>query len=220
MKNSNQERLHRLMKQYHRNQIWHWNGIYLPDVYPQHKKLQWFDEVGFILNGRRVMVGWAHPRMKYSSAISELATKEAGDPPMEPKGIFSFSIFEKKWKKLGRSRKKVAFYTLGSSPGSNLEYYSELGAIDSRIRDEGIDFVVRPSISTKRMATCMRINLCIPVDVRNDGEARALVLLARRLIKGETTLSKEFPGYEYGRSDWLAEAESRARDSQKCPVMD
>lgn len=218
MKNPNQERLRTLMRQYHRHHQWRlMNGFFIPHLYQQPKKLSWWDDIGFILNGRRIMVWWRHPRMEYSDAINELAWKEAGDPPARPVDIFASS--EKQWKKVGRSRKKFASYLCRPTPDSLQEYYAKLGAIESRMESEGIDLAVRPSISVKRLWWCTGVDLCIPVDVRTDKEARALAGFARRLLKGETSLASEFPGYVYGRAEWLAEAELRSQDRGNLEVL-
>lgn len=218
MKNSNQERLGRLMKQYHRNceNQWTWDrGInFSPSYsYSETKTLSKSDEVGFILNDRRVMVFWIHPRVKYSAAIHKIARSEAGESPVDPADLFNCS--EKRWKRQGRSRKKLAFCVLDPWPESQREYYSKIEAIESRLDIEGIDFVVRPSISVRRLAWCTCVDLCMPFEVRSKEEARALALFARRLIKGETALAKEFPGYEYGRTEWLAEAGLRSEDRKR-----
>lgn len=211
MKNPNRERLRRLMRQYHRHHPWRLEGgFFIPHLYPKPRELSWWDDIGFILNGRRVMVWWVHPRMEYADTINDMAWEEAGDPPARSADMFVSS--EKQWKKVGRSRKKVASYLCRPTPDSMQDYYAKLRAIESRMESEGIDLVVRPSISVKRLAWCTGVELCIPIDVRTDEEVRALALLARRLLKGETSLASEFPGYEYGRAEWLAEAELRNRD--------
>jgi len=211
MKNSNQELLRRLMRQYHRHHPWRLDGgFFIPHLYPKPRKLSWWDDVGFILNGRRVMVWWVHPRMEYADAINDMAWKEAGDPPARSADMFVPG--EKQWKKVGRSRKKVASYLCRPTPDSMQDYYTKLRAIESRMESEGIDLVARPSISVKRLAWCTGVEICVPVDVRTDEEVRALALLARRLLKGETNLANEFPGYEYGRAEWLAETELRSQD--------
>lgn len=156
------------------------------------------------------MVWWVHPRMEYSDALNDMAWKEAGDPPARTADMFSPG--EKQWKKVGRSRKKVISYLCRPTPDSQQDYYAKLRAIESRMESEGIDMVVRPSISVKRLAWCIGVELCIPADVRTDEEVRALALLTMRLLKGETSLANEFPGYEYGRPEWLAEAELRSQD--------
>jgi hypothetical protein len=214
MKNPNQERLGRLMRQYHRHNPWPLqNGFFIPHLDPNSGKLSWWDDIGFILNGHRIMVWWVHPRMKYADAINELAWKEAGDSPARAADMFVSG--EKQWKKVGRSRKKVASYLCQPMPDSQQDYYAKLDAIESRMESEGIDFSVRPSISVKRLAWCSGVEFCLPADARTATEVRALAGLAKRLLKGETTLSREFPAYEYGRAEWLAEAEMRKQDRQQ-----
>lgn len=214
MKNPHQEQLRRLMKQYHRNHQWRLdNGLYIPHVYPTPKKLSWWDDVGFILNKRRVMVWWVHPRMKYADVIKDMAWKEAGDPPLRSAEIFEPS--EKQWKKVGRSRKKVVAYRSCLLPDAQQDYYAKLRAIEMRMESNGVDVEVRPSMSAKTYAWCTGIDLCIPIEVRDKEELGALAGLARRLIKGETTLAAEFPGYQYAREDWLSEADLRNQDRQQ-----
>jgi len=38
--------------------------------------------------------------------------------------------------------------------------------------------------------------------------------LARRLILGQTTLDAEFPGYRYGKADWLREQKTQTDTEQ------
>ena len=213
MKNPGQERLRRLMRQYHRHHPWRLeDGFFIPHLYPKPRSLSWWDDIGFILNGRRVMVWWVHPRMEYADTIGDFAWKEAGDPPARSADMFASG--EKQWKKVGRSRKKVVSYLCRPTPDSMQDYYAKLRAIESRMELEGIDWVVRPSISVKRLAWCAGVELCVPFDVRTDEEVRALAWLTRRLLKNETTLTLEFPSYKYGRAEWLAEAELRNQDRQ------
>jgi hypothetical protein len=205
------------MKQYHRNHPWRLeNGLYIPHAYPKLQQLSWWDDVGFILNRRRVMVWWVHPRMKYTEAIGEMAWKEAGTPPVDGRDLFEPS--EKIWKKVGRSRKKVVGYSGSPLPDAQREFYAKLEAIEIRMESEGIDLEIRPSISVKTISWCTGIDLCIPIEVRSKEEISALAMLAKRLLKGETTLGNEFPDYQYGRDEWLAEAELRNQDRQ--PVQD
>lgn len=214
MKNPNQERLRRLMRQYHRHHQWRLeNGLFIPHAYPKSRKLSWWDDVGFILNGRRIMVWWVHPRMKYADAISDMAWKEAGDPPLRGADLFEPS--EKQWKKVGRSRKKVVAYRSRPMPDSQQDHYAKLRAIEKNLESEGIDQVVRPSMSVKAVSWCTGISLCVPVDIRNKEEIGALVALAKQLIKGEKTLADEFPGYQYGLRDWLSEADLRNQDREQ-----
>jgi hypothetical protein len=205
MKNPAQERLRRNMRQYHRHHQWRLRagGVYIPHLYAAYRPLTWWDDVGFVLNNRRIMVWWIHPRMKYADAIENQAWAEAGDPPLHPGALSSLG---KIWKKVGRSRKKVAAYHCSPAPAGQQAFHEKLSDIGQRLEEEGIDLLVRPSMTVKSFGWCTGIDLCIPIEVRNDADATALADLAKRLIKGETTLADEFPEYRYDRSAWLAEA--------------
>lgn len=53
------------------------------------------------------------------------------------------------------------------------------------------------------------MELRLPVEVRNIAELKALAAIGRRLFKRETTVEQLFPGYAYGRTQWLAEQAQR-----------
>lgn len=77
MKNKRQEKLRILQRQYHRNHQWKLSsgGYYIPHDYTEKtpNMLSWWDDVGFILNKRRIIVWWEHPRMVYMDAIEKCA---------------------------------------------------------------------------------------------------------------------------------------------------
>lgn len=50
------------------------------------------------------------------------------------------------------------------------------------------------------------MELCVPLEVRDQNEAGSLADLARRLIKGIATLEGKFSDYSYSRQQWLDEA--------------
>lgn len=206
MKNPYIENLYRRMRQFHRHHQWHLEkGLYVPHMNPDPiTKLSWWDDVGFILNGRRIKVFWVHPRMKYSDAIDELAWKEAGDSPLSGKDIFGPS--EKQWTKVGRSRKKVTSYVTRQTPDTQRTYYDKLSSIKMRLEAEGIDLVVKPTISVEPLSWGRHVSICIPMEARDEKELKDIAVLVKRVLKGETTLAKEYPEYQYGREDWLSES--------------
>ena len=87
MKDQRQERLGRLQREYHRNHPWRLgpSGLFVPHSYTEVKQdaLSWWDDVGFILNRRRVIVWWRHPRHVYRDAIEELAQEQTGEFPFD-----------------------------------------------------------------------------------------------------------------------------------------
>lgn len=62
-----------------------------------------------------------------------------------------------------------------------------------------------PSFKVETLDWCRFAGITAPVEVRQAGELRALADLVRRILKGETTLAREFPGYVYGKAQWLAD---------------
>ncbi|MFH1495084.1 MAG: hypothetical protein ABIG70_09845 [Pseudomonadota bacterium] len=212
MKNPAQERFRVQMKQYHQSHPWRLEGgLYVPHAYPEPlEALSWWDDLGFILNSRRVMIWWIHPRMKYVNRMQALAWQEVGVSPLSGGDIFGPS--ETIWKKAGRSRKKVIADRTGSLPKVMQDYYARFNEIKKRLESDGIDFVAHPSIKIRRLSWCTGVDLCLPIEVRNREEIRELAELARRLVIREIALNNEYPEYQYGKQDWLAESEARNLD--------
>lgn len=80
---------------------------------------------------------------------------------------------------------------------------------------QGIDCNVSPSSKRKRLSWATGLALVAPLEVRSGQELAVVADLARRLLLGQTTLAQEFPGYCYGKANWLAEAQ--ARDAKYSP---
>lgn len=212
MKNHRLEKMRLLMRAFHRRHPWHLDdGLYVPHTYLQPNALSWWDDVGFVQNHRRVMVWWVHPRMKYAEAIEAKAYQEAGEYPSDGENLFDPE--KTKWSRQQRSRRKNALCQ-GEQliSDSEREYLGKLQITEDRIRSEGIDLVVRPSMRVMALPWCTGVDLCIPMEVRSAENIRTLAYLARRLLKRETTLADVCETYEYGRKKWLIEAEIRYED--------
>ena len=76
--------------------------------------------------------------------------------------------------------------------------------VSEKLAREG-DLEVSPSIKTSWTAQSRLVDICAPIEVRNLGELRELADLVRRLLSGQTTLSAEFPGYVYNKTNWVSE---------------
>ncbi len=206
MKNAKQELLGRMQRQYHRNHPWRLSrgGLYIPHVYTDRKpdSLSYWDDVGFILNGRRVIVWWEHPRQVYADALDEQSWLEAGDGPQDD---WLSDGSTKNYRQVGASRKKVVSYTCRQPSAEQASHYDSLRDIRARLMAEGIDHVVSASWKRERLSWATGITLIAPLEVRNEEELASVAVLARRLLLGQTTLEVEFPEYCYGRADWLRE---------------
>ena len=206
MKNARFERFGSMQRQYHRHHPWRLSsgGLFIPHSYAETgpDSQSWWDDVGFILNGRRVIVWWRHPRYVYSDAIEDRSWKEAGDDPGDD---WLSEGSTTNYRKVGRSRKKIISYTSRQPSDGQQRYYDKMGAIRKRMEVEGIEFDVATSWKRERLDWATGIGLVVPLEVRNEAELALVAALARRLILGQTTMEAEFPGYRYGRVDWLRE---------------
>lgn len=211
MKNTRLELLGRLQRQYHQHHPWRLShgGLYVPHSYANMtpESLSWWDDVGFILNGRRIIVWWQHPRHVYANAIEDQAWQEAG---VGPQDNWLTEGGTKNYRKVGRSRKKLVSYTSRQPSAEQRQHYDLLRDIENRLRSNGIDFDVPISWKWERLTWAMGVSLVAPLEVHSEGELASVAILARNLILGKTTLKAEFPGYRFGRADWLLEQEEKA----------
>lgn len=204
VKNANFEKFGRMQRQYHRHHPWRLSqgGLFIPHSYAETKPdgLSWWDDVGFILNGRRVIVWWQHPRQIYSDAIDDQSQDEAGDNPGDD---WLLSGSTTNYRRVGKSRKKIVSYTSRQPSQEQQKYYDSLRENRERLSRDGIDIEATTSWKRERLSWATGVSLVAPLEVRNEIELALVAKLARRLILGQTTLEAEFPGYRYGKTDWL-----------------
>lgn len=205
MKNPYYEYLGRRMREYHRTHQWRLSGgLYIPHAYwnMEPESLSYWDDVGFILNGRRIIVWWEHPRRIYAEAITSMAWEEAGDGPRDD---WLFEGFTKNYKLVGKSRKrkKLSSYTSRAPSEAKMQHYAKLRQIEERLAREGIEQEVRPSWKWERLTWAMGVSLVAPLEVRSEKELAEVARLARALILQKTSLAQEFSGFVYDRASWL-----------------
>ena len=85
------------------------------------------------------------------------------------------------------------------------QYYDAIDAMANKLQRDGIDFDVRASWYRKRLSWATGVELVAPLEVRNKEELKVVANLARRLLRGETSLDLEFPNYCYDKNHWLAD---------------
>ena len=106
------DRLAQLQRRYHRSHQWRLSqcGLFILHSYSNMTpaSLSHWDDVGFILNGRRIMVWWQHPRHVSANALEEMAWQEVGNGPDDN---WLFEGGTRNYKRVGTSRKKLVSYT-------------------------------------------------------------------------------------------------------------
>ena len=209
MKNNRLELFGRIQRQHHRQRQWRLGqgGLFVPHSYAETKpdSLSWWDDVGFILNGRRVIVWWQHPRYVYSTAIEEQSWEQAGPNPQDD---WLFKGATTNYKRVGKSRKKIVSYTSRQPSAEQDAYYEHLRTVRQQMETEGIHLDVSISWKRERLSWATGVGLIVPLEVRNEAELAQVASLAKRLLLGRTTLQNEFPEYRYGKTDWLREQEA------------
>lgn len=206
MRNYKQEKLKLLQRQYHRNSPWRLEqgGLYIPHEYTEEKlgSLSWWDDVGFILNKRRIIVWWQHPRLIYADELDEIAWQKVGDGPQDD-WLMKDAI--KNYKQVGKSRKKIVSYTVEQQSDEQQHHYEQFDIIRQQLAIEGIEAGVVPSYKCKNLAWAVGVSLIVPMEVHNKDDIAMVANLAKRLILRQTTLDVEFPGYCYNRDTWLSD---------------
>lgn len=205
MKNTYQENLKKSAKLYHRNKR---NSNFIRGLIQFHQydaenasTLSWWDDVDFILNDRRVIVAWVHPRYDYQDYIESEARKSIAHLDVNMDDIFNEAT--PNYVKAGKSRKKISTYTLNFTEDSDewiTAYKQALQEIP-----HSIEYKVKPYIKIEWRSNGHLVEICAPIEVRGVDDLMKLVTLVKRLLKRETTLDSEFPDYVYTKEQWLVE---------------
>lgn len=179
------------------------NGIVVMHYYGgEPKPLSWWDDTGFNLNRRRVMIWWTHPRMNFEDTISDKAYENVPYPAnLENR----FQDSEKIFKYVGKSgkRKKLSGFRCNTAPDKRT-WYDALKAEEARLK-QVTDIVITPHYTVDIKDWCRGVSICCPLEVRGIPDLHILCNLVKKLLKGETTLDKEFPNYKYTKEDWAKE---------------
>ena len=198
-----QERLSILQREYHRRKQWKisHHGLFVPHSYEgSARPLTFWDDVGFILNRRRVLVVFQHPRNFYLEKTYEIARQMVGTPPAS---AWVSGESEVQWEKVGNSRKKVKSRRLDLPSPESSAYMDRLTEMEKRLQQDGIDFAVPVSIRRTRLPWSTMVEIVVPMEVRNVKQLSEVADLTKQILKGQTTLKNEFGEYRYTREDWL-----------------
>lgn len=110
--------------------------------------MSWWDDVGFILNGRRVIAWWQHPRYVHGCTIDDQSWVEAGPGPQDD---WLFDGEKTNHKRIGRSRKKIVSYTSRQPSAAQDAHYKRLRSISEHLTTEGIDLDAQYILEARRL---------------------------------------------------------------------
>mgnify|MGYP001357045970 CR=1 FL=1 len=178
------------------------NGIVVRHMYNEPRAYSWWDDTGFNLNGRRVMIWWTHPRCNFNDAISDLAYENI-PYPYENESLLRDS--EKIYKYVGKNGKRKKLDGFACKPiADRRKWYDALTAEENRLK-KVTDLIITPQIKVDILNWCRGVHICAPLEINGVADLHILCNLVKRLLKGETSLEKEFPGYTYSKENWANE---------------
>lgn len=205
MKNRAIEAMKQRAKQYHGNKRGDQftNGIIVRHLYDDMtpEKPTFWDDAVFIVNDYQVALWWVHPRHQYHQLVEKEALRRVTH--LRPE-VDLFADMTANYKKLGRSRKKVASWIQRPTSDEYRRYFDMLAGMERQVSQE-VSFEVRPSMTIAWHSWCKGLSLCVPFEVRSESDLLALSHVARRLVKRESTIAQEFGDFSYCQEDWLAD---------------
>lgn len=208
MKNHYQERLKISAKSFHKSNRGERfsNGLIIWHQYEEANltELSWWDDISCILNDYLVNISWIHPRMAFKDQVEDEAHKSVAHLDSGHNDFLSLS--EPNNVKIGRSRKKIISHTI-KGPLLSSDWSAAYDAAYAEILETS-DFQITPSIKSKWTSGSRIVEICVPIEVRNEQDLMVIANLTRKLLKRETTLEILFPKYTYTKNDWIMEKKS------------
>ena len=165
MKNKKQEWLRSQWKTNKRDYFNHEGWLYIPHCYDGTKKQSWWDDFSFKTSGNKVVsVCWIHPRMSYQDKCEEKAfsiTQEQGYSYKSSSSLFVPSHY----KKVGKSRKKIQFYTMRDEhEENNTKYFDKCNENELIVKQTG-DVEAKPFVYMIRTRYGILMEICFPVEL-------------------------------------------------------
>ena len=174
-------------------------GLYIPHCYSESRDYSWWDDCSFRLGKQRISVCWIHPRMDHVESTSyDEAVKKY------PNRDTPFLGGEKIYKKVGKSRKKVAFYSSGvptEETESFYDYWRELRK--SMVLTS--DYVVKPYIKAVQWKYARGVMVCLPIEVKSRDDVKVLARLIETHLRGTCDVVEMWSQYTYTKEDWIKE---------------
>lgn len=213
MKNKYQEYLKQGWKKQQRDYFNHEGWLYIPHVYKEpYKTLSWWDDFSFKSHNHVVSVCWIHPRMKYQDECEEQACILTRQQGYEYQNEFKKGSFiPYKYKKVGKSRKKVVFFTHKQSD-INREYFDKLWGNEKLILNNG-DVSVGTHIHTSRTRYGVYIEICFPVELKTKDDIITFAKNIKHLYENNNLYPVvNSTNVVYNKSNWNQEQGNNSAD--------
>jgi hypothetical protein len=176
------------------------DGVYIMHCYNEPKERSYWDDFGFYLGSQYVGVFWVHPRMEYSDEADRQSYDHTGNPPSHDWLSGGTPIYKRR----GKSRKAAVMYEMAPQSADTRVYYDNLFRIQDELR-QGDTITITPSISIKQTSWGRCVDICYPVELRNEKDIIAFANRLKQHLRREINIFDEVEGYTYTGADWRKE---------------
>lgn len=202
MKNNKMELLNILHRKYGEGRA---TGVHCPYDLSENNtyNLTYWLDIYFWLNGIRYFVAFVHPRQKYIDTCEQIVWDSLY--PSCPKNKETFVQYE--YKKVGKSRKKVKYYTMEDS---NRDAYTEWLKMlweEEKLLCASSNVCIRPSVRVKWLQRSKMIEICAPYELLSEEQALFFVGMVREHYKAGTLYEwvGRMKAVVYTKDNWLKE---------------
>ncbi len=178
------------------------NGATIYHVYGEEnndKKMSYWDDTAFRYGKQIYFVAWEHPRFLYSEEAHSKAF-ELIDYFAKPNFDFDRKAI---YKKVGKSRKKIAFYEMLFDEDRH-NYYERLNEKIKEILENG-DIEAKPYFKVEQGKYGKSVYCCFPMEVLKEEDVVELKNKVIEFIKNPLLFKEMYQDFVYTKEDWLAE---------------
>lgn len=203
MRNPRQEKRAQLRKTYAKCRFKPNHGkMRVFHAYDEPAELSYWDDLSFRLGEQVVMVAWRHPRHAYAEAVSELAWAQVRDKAPEHESGWRWrEDATEVVQRVGKSRKKVVAYRMGPLDDNWQAYFEKKREAEQQLLATS-SVAVQAAMKVTLTSWCRYVELCYPMEVRNEQDLEVLMAKVKALLTGKASLPQ---GVLYRAEDWVAE---------------
>lgn len=207
MKNQHIERLRAAAKRRGKSikQRSTWNHdlqIDVRHIYCDKRELSYWDDVAFVNGKQQVTVFWTHPRYLYRENIDQRVYEGLEKPVFEP--FRTGEPVHRAIGKTGKRKRTVAWRsTCKPNPESSKFYANWRATTDAECLTS--DFLQRCSFKITQLWYGRGVEICCPMEVRNEVELAALANFVRACLADHTLFARTYGDYAYTSADYVRE---------------
>ena len=212
MKNKFVEREYKKAKEYRKKRRNDGSGYHVYHCYKDEdgnllKDKGYWDDVGVFKGSIYTCILWTHPRYEFDGHIRDKAVDRYDS--FNSKKMFDNDNFIKNYKRVGKSRKKVAYFTMNHSPDVGAERKSFADAFNEELATT--THIQRCSIKVSFKKNIRYIHVCYPIEVISE---ESLIQMADEVMgyyRNYNAFYEKYGEYTYTVDDYHRENDTKPK---------